>query len=165
MVGSCGVLAVLLGSMPTQAMAPLAAPMSGFGPAVPAAVEPTTTFQPMGFGAPSPILRPKMRQSVTMGYSTNGTNSVSGSLYTNEMSWRLSEPLTFHLDLGVATPLWASGPGSEALREQTPVLLPTVGLEWRPSDNTAFTLSLSRSPYASSWNNPWASTIPGYGRP
>lgn len=166
MVGSCAVLAILLGSMPTQAMAPLAAPSPGFGPSVPAMTTGSnTTFQPMGFGSPDPVLRPRMRQSVTMGYATNGRSSVSGSMYSNEMSWRLSEPLTFHLDLGVATPLWASGPGSETLREQTPELLPTAGLEWKPSDNTSVLLSVSRSPYASSWNRPWSTMTPGYGIP
>ena len=132
---------------------------------MPGPTGPSTTFQPMGFGSPDPVLRPRMRQSVTMGYATNGRSSVSGSMYTNEMSWRLSEPLTFHLDLGVATPLWASGPGSDALREQTPQLLPSAGLEWRPSDNTMLLLSVSRSPYASSWNRPWGCMVPGCGIP
>lgn len=154
----------MLGSVPTQAMAPLAAPATGLGPSVPAA-SPTTTFQPLSYGSPSPVLMPRMRQSVTMAYASNGSTSASGSLYTNEMSWRLSQPLTLHLDLGVATPLWASGPGSEALREQTPVLLPAVGLEWRPSDNTALTLFVARSPYASSWADPWRTTMSGYDLP
>ena len=157
---------MLLGSMPTQAMVPLAAPEAGMGPSVPASAgTPSTAFQPLTFGSPTPVLAPRMRQSVTLSYATNGTNSASGSMYTNEMSWRLSDPLTLHLDLGVATPLWASGPGSEALREQTPVLLPAVGLEWRPSDNTAVTLLVSRSPYASSWADPWRSTWSGYELP
>lgn len=166
MASLCGVLAVLLGSMPTQAMAPLAAPAPGLGPAVPSATGGASTdFQPMTFGSATPVLAPRMRQSVTMGYATNGSTSVSGSMYMNEMSWRLSTPLTLHLDLGVATPLWASGAGSEQLREQTPELLPAVGLEWRPSDNTAFTLSVSRSPYAPSWNRPWSAMGSGYDLP
>lgn len=151
----CGILGLLLGSTPTQAMAPIATPAPGLAPFAPVG-EQASTFQPMTFGSPAPVLAPRMRQSVTMGYATNGSTSVSGSLYMNEMSWRLSDPLVLHLDLGLATPLWASGAGSEALREQTPTVLPAVGLEWRPSDNTAFTLSVSRSPLAPSWNRPWS---------
>jgi len=118
---------------------------------------PTTTFQPLGFGSPSPVLMPRMRQSVTMSYASNGTNSVSQSLYMNEMSWRLSEPWTLHLDLGLAAPLYASGPGADALRGQTAELYPRLGLEWRPSESTLMVLSVARAPYAS-WTDPWSST-------
>lgn len=158
MISCCGALVAFLGAMATQTMAPLVAPAVGVG----ASSSTNTAIQPLAFGSSSPVLMPRMRQSVTMGYATNGSSSASGSLYTNEMSWRLSGPLTLHLDLGVAAPLWASGPGSEALREQTPVLLPAVGLEWHPTDNAAVTLLVSRSPYASSWTDPWGSTLSGY---
>ncbi|MCB9497530.1 MAG: hypothetical protein H6686_11650 [Fibrobacteria bacterium] len=117
----------------------------------------SSVVSPLGFGSPTPILRPVMRQSVSMGYSTNGRTSVSQSMYVNEMSWRLAEPLTLHLDLGIAAPMWASGPGTAALREQTPQLFPAVGLEWRPSDNSLLMLSFSRGPWAGSWSDPWAS--------
>jgi hypothetical protein len=116
----------------------------------------TNTFQPMGFGSPSPVLMPRMRQSVSMSYASDGTRSVSRSLYMNEMSWRLSDPWTLHLDLGLSAPLYASGPGSDALRGQTAELYPRLGLEWRPSESTVMMLSVARSPYAS-WTDPWNS--------
>lgn len=125
---------------------------SGFAPV--GGGDAPNTFQPMGFGSPSPVLMPRMRQSVSMSYATDGTRSVSRSLYMNEMSWRLSDPWTLRLDLGLSAPLYASGPGSDALRGQTAELYPRLGLEWRPSESTVMMLSVARSPYAS-WTDPW----------
>jgi len=148
-------------------MPPLVEGSQGFGSSTPAmpGVATTTALQPMGFGSPSPILMPRMRQSVSMSYATNGSQSVSQSMYTNEMSWKLSDPLTLHLDLGLLAPMWASGPQSAALREQTPVILPQVGLEWRPSTSTVVSLSVARGPMTASWSDPWSSSVPGYNPP
>lgn len=155
------ILGLAVASAGVLALSPMA-PASGPAFPGPSLGMPTTTaVQPLGFGAPSPVLMPRMNQSVSMSYATDGTRSVSQSMYMNEMSWRLSDPLTLHLDLGLLAPLWSSGPQSMALREQTPVILPRLGLEWRPSSSTFVSLSVAQSPLASSWTDPWRSTGSG----
>lgn len=137
-----------------HAMAPLAGGSAspwGSSPASPA-------LSPLGFGSPSPVLVPRMRQSISMSYATDGQRSASQSLYVNEMSWRLSDPLTLHLDVGVLAPLWSSGSGSAAFREQTPMLLPRVGLEWRPSERTLMMLSVGLGDL---WYDPSSTIAPG----
>lgn len=150
---------VLVAAFGLHAMAPMAGgSASPWGSAPPTSGGSSTVISPLGFGSPSPLLVPRMRQSVSMSYATNGERSVSQSMYLNEMSWRLSDPVTLFLDVGVVAPMWASGSGSAAYREQTPMLLPRLGLEWRPSDRTLMMLSVGLGDV---WNDPASTIAPG----
>lgn len=150
---------LLVAALGAQAMAPMVGgSASPWGAVPPSSGGTSTAISPLGFGSPSPLLVPRMRQSVSMSYATNGERSVSQSMYVNEMSWRLSDPVTLFLDVGIVAPLWASGSGSAAYREQTPVLVPRLGLEWRPSDRTLMLLSVGLGDL---WNDPSSTIAPG----
>lgn len=150
---------LLVAAFGLHAMVPMAGGSSSpWGGATPTSGGTSTAISPLGFGSPTPLLVPRMRQSVSMSYATNGERSVSQSMYVNEMSWRLSDPLTLHLDVGILAPLWSSGSGSAAYREQTPMLLPRLGLEWRPSDRTLMMLTVGMGDL---WNDPASTIAPG----
>lgn len=108
-----------------------------------------------------------MRQSYSVGMSSGSFGTHSAGLYLNTISYRLADPLTLSADIGFHTPLYSSF-GGPAAGFQNPglgssLVLPHIGLEYRPSEHTSFSLHILNGPDAakaygypgtSLWN-PW----------
>jgi hypothetical protein len=115
----------------------------------------------LGMGSAQPVLvdpaRFQMRQSVSFSAASGGGSSFSQSLYQNHLTWRLSDPLTLHLDLGILSPLASSGPATAGMQPGA-YLIPSVGLQYRPTESLFFQLqytSLPSSPLGSKGALPW----------
>jgi hypothetical protein len=108
-----------------------------------------------------------MRQSYSVGMSSGSFGTQSAGLYLNTLSYRLADPLTLSADIGFHTPFYSSF-GGPAAGFRNPglgssLVLPHVGLEYRPSEHTSFSIHLFNGPDAakaygypgnSLWN-PW----------
>jgi hypothetical protein len=93
-----------------------------------------------------------MRQSYSVGMSAGSFGTQSAGLYLNTLSYRLADPLTLSADIGFHTPFYSSL-GGPASGFQNPglgssLVLPHVGLEYRPSEHTSFSLHLFNGPDA-----------------
>ncbi len=115
----------------------------------------------LGMGADQPVLvdpkRMEMRQSVTFSAASGGGSSMSQSFYQNSIDYRLSDPLILHLDLGILTPLSQSGPAAQGVQRGA-YLIPSVGLEYRPSESVRMYFQYSSVPSAPVGSNgglPW----------
>jgi hypothetical protein len=105
-----------------------------------------------------------MRQSYSVGFSSSSYGSQSAGLYLNTISYRLADPLTLTADIGFHTPFHstigpnAGGFGSPGLGSS--FVLPHVGLEYRPSENSTLSLHFFNGPdavkaYGHSLRSPW----------
>lgn len=115
----------------------------------------------LGMGADQPVLvdpkRMEIRQSVTVSAASGGGSSMSQSFYQSRIDYRLSDPLILHLDLGILTPLSHSGPATQGIQRGA-YLLPSVGLEYRPSESVRMYFqysSVPSAPVGSSGGLPW----------
>lgn len=115
-----------------------------------------------------------MRQSYSMNFASGSYGSTSAGLYLNTVSYRLADPLTLSADVGFHTPLYSSGAfargglsgksGIQDPSQGSSLVLPRVGLEYRPSKNTTLSLQLingqdaykaygsSMDPFVSPWS-------------
>ncbi len=120
----------------------------GFSPSLsgPSGVVPS-----IGMGSSQPVLmdpkRFQMRQSVSFSAASGAGSTLSQSLYQNNLVWRLSDPLTLHLDLGILSPLSASGPAAAGIQRGA-YLIPSVGLEYRPTESILMMVQYTRLPSA-----------------
>lgn len=109
-----------------------------------------------------------MQQSYSVGFSSGSFGSQSAGLYLNTLSYRLADPLTLTADVGFHTPFHSSLGGPMAGGRGNPALgsslvLPHVGLEYRPSEHSSFSLHFFNGPDAvkaygypgSALWNPW----------
>ncbi len=129
------------------------------GPNVPAFSN--GTFPTLGRGSEQPVLtdpkRMQVRQSVTFSAASGAGSTYSQGLYNNEITYRLSDPLTLQLNLGVLTPLGASGPAAQNMQRGA-YLIPDIGLEYRPTESMLFSvryMSIPASPIGQSGGLPW----------
>lgn len=120
------------------------------------------SFPVLGRGSEEPVLadskRLQMHQSVTFSAASGGGSSMTQSLYRNEITYRLSDPLTLQLDLAMMTPMTASGPAAQGVQTGAAYLLPSVGLEYRPSESMVFSVnytSFTNAPLGSPGSLPW----------
>lgn len=108
-----------------------------------------------------------MRQSYSVGMSSGSFGTSSAGLYLNTLSYRLADPLTLSADIGFHTPFYSSFGGPTAGFQNpglgSSLVLPHVGLEYRPSEHTSISLHFFNGPDAaraygypgtSLWN-PW----------
>lgn len=108
-----------------------------------------------------------MRQSYSMGFSSGSFGSQSAGLYLNTLSYRLADPLTLTADVGFHMPFYSSFGGPSA-GFQNPglggsLVLPHIGLEYRPSENSSISIHFINGPDAakaygypgSPYWNPW----------
>lgn len=108
-----------------------------------------------------------MRQSYAVNFASGSFGSTSAGLYLNTLSYKLADPLTLSADVGFHTPLYSSGgfsgSGFQDPRLGSSLVMPHVGLEYKPTKSTSFSLHLfngrdaakaygSLDPYL----NPWA---------
>ena len=135
-----------------------AAMSQGFSPGLSG---PSGVVPALGPGSQQPVLMdPKkiqMHQSVSFSAASGGGSSFSQSLYQNTLDWKLSDPLTLHLDLGILTPLSSSGPAAQGFQRGA-YLIPTIGLEYQPSETVKMYFqysSLPSAPVGSKGGLPW----------
>jgi len=88
-----------------------------------------------------------MNQSVSMSFGSGGDGSYSSGLYLNTISYRLADPLTLSMDIGFHAPFYSSMQGlpSGNLWDGTTsssLVLPRIGLNYQPTDNTLISLQL-----------------------
>jgi hypothetical protein len=132
-----------------------------FSGTFPSATSAAGSFPSLGPGSAQPVLmdpkRVQMSQSVTFSAMSGGGQSYSQSMVQNRIDYRLSDPLTLHLDLGILTPLQASGAAAQGLQRGA-YLIPDIGLEYRPSESLLFALryvSVPSAPLGSPGGLPW----------
>ncbi len=111
-----------------------------------------------------------MQQSYSLSFASGGAGSMSSGLYLNTLNYRLSNPLTFSVDLGFYTPISSTIPGmrQNTLMSQgtgSSFVLPRMGLEYRPSDNFSMNLELYNGPdawkaYGSPYSQPFWNRLP-----
>lgn len=88
-----------------------------------------------------------MRQSYSMGFASGSFGSSSSGLYLNTLSYRLADPLTLSADVGFHTPLYSSSGsfsrgGFQDPRLGSSLILPRIGLEYKPTEHTSMSLQL-----------------------
>jgi hypothetical protein len=121
----------------------------------------SSPFSALGPGSAQPVLvdprRLQTSQSVSMMAVSGGGGSYSQSFVQNRIDYRLSEPLTLHLNLGLLTPMQASGAYAQGLKKGT-YLVPDLGLDYKPSESVLFSLryvSVPSAPLGSQGSLPW----------
>jgi hypothetical protein len=116
-----------------------------------------------------------MRQSYSVNFASGSYGSSSNGLYLNTLSYKLADPLTLSADVGFHTPLYNSTgsfarggvpqkAGFQDPRLGSSLVLPRVGLEYKPSKSTTVSLQLLNGPdaykaYGSSMDpfvSPWS---------
>lgn len=119
-----------------------------------------------GFSLMNPS-RFSMRQSYSVGFSSGSFGSQSAGLYMNTITYRLADPLTLSADIGFHTPFYSSFGGPSAGFQNpglgSSLVLPHIGLEYRPTENSTISLHLINGPDAAraygypgnSYWNPW----------
>lgn len=113
-------------------------------------------FQPQNSVSGFSFLNPNrfaMHQSYSMGISSGSFGSSSAGLYLNTLSYKLADPLTLSADVGFYTPLYNSTgafsrSGFQDPRAGSSLIFPHVGLEYKPTQNTTFSLHLFNGPDA-----------------
>jgi hypothetical protein len=103
------------------------------------------TFPSLGKGSSEPVLadsrRLQVSQSVTIASSCGRGGSSTSSLYENQLAYKLSDPWTLRLGLGILAPLQSSGWQAQAQGSRGgPYLIPDVGLEYRPTESLFFAM-------------------------
>lgn len=100
-----------------------------------------------------------MRQSYSLTAMSGPGGSLSSGLYLNTLSYRLSLPLVLFADVGFYTPLHSSMPGMRQDGAAGSLVLPRIGLEYKPSERVTVNLELVNGPDA--WKAyggmPWSS--------
>jgi len=96
------------------------------------------------YGLLSPT-RFSMSQSYTTSMAFSGAGSYSSGVYMNTLAYQIADPLVFSIDLGVHSPFYSSGLYNSPvdpnnMENNTSFVMPRMGLEYRPTDNTTLSL-------------------------
>lgn len=94
-----------------------------------------------------------MQQSYSLSYTGGSWGSASSGLYLNTLSYNFSIPLTLSVDIGMYNLLHASyaqsNHSSHQLQDSRPeILIPRIGLEYQPTDNTTLSLQIINTSHA-----------------
>jgi hypothetical protein len=100
-----------------------------------------------------------MRQSVSMSYSTFDNQGVALGMYTNSMSYRISNPLTLSADVSILNSPYSTL-GKNFSQGLNGIYLTRADLNYRPTDNFQIDLQFNQNPmnrYYSPYYyyNPW----------
>ncbi len=98
------------------------------------------------------LSRLNMAHSYSISFFSGGGQSGSAALYNNTMTYRLADPLTLTLNLGVLHnpgSLW----GDKTLGNKA-VFMPSGYLDWRPSKNLSLSVGFETVPaYYNGYHN------------
>lgn len=102
-----------------------------------------------------------MRQSYSMSYTSDGTNSDMTGLYLNRLSYDFSIPLTLQVDVGLFhKPMAMFSSTAEPGVKTSTLTVPHVGLYYKPSKNIYMSFEYFQAP--AGYASPYASN-PFYG--
>jgi hypothetical protein len=107
----------------------------------------------------------QMQQTYSMAFTSSSFGSQSAGLYLNTMSYQIATPLRVYADVGVYNMFSQSGPISQyntGTPGQPELILPRVGIEYRPTDNVTIMLEVMQGNDAQkAYGSPYS---PYYGR-
>jgi hypothetical protein len=111
-----------------------------------------------GFSLTNPN-RFSMRQSYSVSAMSSSAGSASSGLYLNTVGYKISDPLFMFVDVGIHTPLHSSiqGMNGNAGAAGSSMVIPRMGLEYRPTERLTVNLELVNGPDA------WKAYGPGWG--
>jgi hypothetical protein len=89
-----------------------------------------------------------MQQSYSLSAMSGPHGSLSSGLYLNTLSYQFTPLLVAFVDVGFYTPLHSSIPGLEQGAGMGSLVLPRVGLEYRPTERLSLNLELVNGPDA-----------------
>jgi hypothetical protein len=89
-----------------------------------------------------------MHQSYSLNFSSGNGGSYSSGLYLNTLQYQLATPLVLSMDIGFHSPIYNSvsalqgGPSPWSGSFRPTLVLPRIGLEYKPTENTQISLQL-----------------------
>ena len=87
----------------------------------------------------------KMAQSFSMSYQTFGQNGFALGVYTNSLSYQVSDPLSLQMDVSVMNSPYSSMGGNFA-KSLSGIYLSRAELNYKPSENTLFQIQFRQLP-------------------
>jgi hypothetical protein len=87
----------------------------------------------------------KMAQSFSMSYQTFGQNGFALGVYTNSLSYQVSEPLSLQMDVSLMHSPYNSI-GGDFGKSLSGIYLSRAELNYRPSDNMLFQVQFRQMP-------------------
>jgi len=101
-----------------------------------------------------------MNQSYSLSAMSGPQGSASSGLYLNTLNYRFTPLMTGFVDVGFHTPIHSSMPGLDQTGNGLgSVVLPRMGLEYRPSERLTFNFELVNGPDA---YKAWGGSPSGY---
>ncbi len=92
-----------------------------------------------------------MRQSVSMNYMTMGGQSLSLAMYTNSMTYKISQPLTLSADVSLMSSPYSTL-GNSFQKSINGIYLTRAELNYRPTKNFSVDVQFNRNPLYSYYN-------------
>lgn len=92
-----------------------------------------------------------MRQSISMNYMTMGGQSLSLAMYTNSMSYRISQPLTLSADVSVMNSPYSTL-GNSFAKSINGIYLTRAELNYHPTKDFSIDVQFDRNPLYSYYN-------------
>ena len=89
--------------------------------------------------------RLKMAQSFSMSYQTSGQNGFALGVYTNSLSYQVSDPLSLQMDVSVMHSPYSSI-GGDFAKSLSGIYLSRAELNYKPSDNMLFQVQFRQLP-------------------
>jgi hypothetical protein len=85
-----------------------------------------------------------MHQSYSVTAMSSRAGSSSSGLYLNTLDYKISDPLRLFVDVGMVTPIHsgASGVNETSGATTTSIVLPRMGLEYKPNDRLTVNLEV-----------------------
>lgn len=99
-----------------------------------------------------------MSHSYSLSFAAAGGKTFNQGLYLNSMKYRLSDPLTLHLQIGVQHQPFGNQVGNALAKNQA--FISRAGMEYKPSENIKLQLEFSRQPASYRYmNSPFLNPI------
>ncbi len=100
-----------------------------------------------------------MRQSISMSYMTLGSQGIALGMYTNSMSYKISNPLSISADVSLLNSPYSSL-GSNFSKGLNGIYLTRADLNYHPTNNFQIDLQFNQNPMYRYYNpyyyyNPW----------
>ena len=86
-----------------------------------------------------------MRQSISMNYMTMGNQAMSLAMYTNSMSYRISEPLTLSADVSLMSSPYSTL-GNSFAKNISGIYLTRAELNYHPSKEFSIDVQFDQNP-------------------
>ncbi len=87
----------------------------------------------------------KMTQSYSLSYQTFGSNGLALGVYTNSLSYQISDPLSVQMDVSAVHSPYNTF-GDKLGKSLSGIYLTRAQINYKPSDNTLFQLQFRQLP-------------------